>query len=56
MTIYLARLMKLLLDTDSGDHVAYPWIKQDKMSAMLIEPAEGVGIFALDGEVRHQTI
>ena len=45
------RLMKLLLDTESGDHVKYPFIKQDKIKALKLEPGPGIGIIALDGEV-----
>ena len=45
------RLLHFVFDTESGSHVQLKWIKQDKIKALKIEPAQGIGILAVDGEV-----
>ena len=49
----LCSLLRLFMDSESGDHVYFPFFRQDKIKAFKLEPAEGVGIIALDGEVRY---
>ena len=49
----MPRLLRLLLDTESGTYIQEPYVRYEKVQAFLLEPEQGTkyGILDLDGEV-----